>query len=93
MQEHAVFWQSRFSHNSSRPTANLHSCDSRLLYLPLYAPNLNPIEEFFNELEAYIKKAWPSSEENPDQVSHAFLRQYVHDVGAKQQSAKSPFDI
>ena len=29
----------------------------KLLYLPLYSPDFNPIEEFFTELKAYIKKA------------------------------------
>lgn len=29
----------------------------RLLYLPPYSRNSNPIEEFFAELNAYIKKA------------------------------------
>jgi transposase len=28
----------------------------KLLYLPLYSPDLNPIEEFFIELKAFIKK-------------------------------------
>jgi transposase len=29
-----------------------------LVYLPLYSPDLNPIEEFFAELKAFIKKHW-----------------------------------
>lgn len=29
----------------------------KLLYLPPYSPDFNPIEEFFAELKAYIKKA------------------------------------
>jgi transposase len=27
-----------------------------LIYLPLYSPHLNPIEEFFAELKAFIKR-------------------------------------
>jgi transposase len=30
----------------------------KLLYLPPYSPDFNPIEEFFAELKAYIKKSW-----------------------------------
>ena len=63
----------------------------RLLYLPPYSPDFNPIKEFFAKLKAYIKKAWPSFEENPDWGFHTFLRRCVHDVGAKQQSAKGHF--
>jgi transposase len=29
-----------------------------LIYLPPYSPDLNPIEEFFAELKAFIKKHW-----------------------------------
>jgi len=28
----------------------------KLVYLPPYSPDLNPIEEFFSELKAFIKK-------------------------------------
>jgi transposase len=34
-------------------------CDKagvKLVYLPSYSPDLNPIEEFFAELKAFIKK-------------------------------------
>jgi transposase len=34
----------------------------KLLYLPPYSPDFNPIEEFFAELKAYIKKTWPAYE-------------------------------
>ncbi len=29
-----------------------------LLYLPLYSPNLNLIEEMFRELKTYIRQVW-----------------------------------
>jgi transposase len=38
----------------------------KLLYLPPYLPDFNPIEEFFAKLKAYIKKTWPAYEEDPD---------------------------
>jgi transposase len=37
----------------------------RLLYLPPYSPDLNPIEEFFAELKAFIKKQWHEYEDKP----------------------------
>jgi transposase len=30
----------------------------KLVYLPPYSPDLNPIEEFFAKLKAFIKKNW-----------------------------------
>jgi len=30
----------------------------KLLYLPPYSPDLNPIEEFFAKLKAFIKRNW-----------------------------------
>ena len=50
-----------------------------------------PLRNFFAELKAYIKKAWPIFERNPDQGFHVFLRRCVHEVGAKQQSAEGHF--
>jgi len=30
----------------------------KLVYLPIYLPNLNPIKEFFRELKAFIWREW-----------------------------------
>jgi len=38
----------------------------KLLYLSPYSPDLNPIEEFFAELKAFIRRNWQTYEENPD---------------------------
>jgi transposase len=45
----------------------------KLVYLPPYSPDLNPIEEFFSELKAFIKKNWQAFEDNPDQGFGPFL--------------------
>ncbi len=37
------------------------------MYLSLYLLDLNPIEEFFVELKAFIKRSWHYYEENPEQ--------------------------
>jgi transposase len=34
-----------------------------LIYLPPYSPYLNPIEEFFAELKAFIKRDWQNYED------------------------------
>jgi hypothetical protein len=63
----------------------------KLLYLPPYSPDFNPIKEYFAELKGYIKKVWPLFERNPDQGFRAFLRECVYDVGAKRESAEGHF--
>ncbi|KAJ5703719.1 hypothetical protein N7493_010857 [Penicillium malachiteum] len=59
----------------------------KLVYLPPYSPDLNPIEEFFAELKAFIRRNWQSYAENPDQGFDYFLHWCVDKVGAKTQSA------
>jgi transposase len=38
----------------------------KLVFLPPYSSDLNPIEEFFSELKAFIKKHWYEYEDNPN---------------------------
>jgi transposase len=52
-------------HHSDRIKTLCADAGVKLLYLPPYSPDFNPIEEFFAELKAYIKKAWSVYEENP----------------------------
>ena len=63
----------------------------KLLYLPPYSPDLNPIEEFFAELKALIKKDWFVYEDNLFAGFHVFLEWCVDVVGAKESSAKGHF--
>lgn len=34
----------------------------KVLYLPPYSPDLNPIEEFFAELKAFVRRNWQNHE-------------------------------
>lgn len=63
----------------------------KLVYLPPYSPDLNPIEEFFAELKAFIRRNWHSYEENPGQGFDSFLAWCVDKVGAIGKSAKGHF--
>jgi transposase len=45
----------------------------KLVYLPLYSPDFNPIEEFFAKLKAFIKRNWGIYEENLQQGFDTFL--------------------
>ena len=51
-------------------------CDDagvKLVYLPPYSPDLNPIEELFAELKAFIKRNWNSYADNPEQDFTSYL--------------------
>lgn len=63
----------------------------KLVYLLPYSPDLNPIEEFFTKLKAFIRRNWHSYEENPDQGFDSFLEWCVDKVGARGKSARGHF--
>ena len=63
----------------------------QLIFLPPYSPDLNPIEDFFAELKAFIRQNWQSYEDNPSQGFGFFLQWCVDVVGAKKQSAEGHF--
>ncbi|CZS75051.1 unnamed protein product [Fusarium graminearum] len=48
-----------------------------LLYLPLYSPDFNPIEEYFAELKNFIKKPGPELSELFKKDYQAFLQACV----------------
>ena len=41
-------------HHSERMQALFDTFGVKLIYLPMYSPDLNPIKEFFGELKAFI---------------------------------------
>jgi transposase len=59
----------------------------KLVYLPPYSPDLNPIEEFFAELKKFIKRNWSIYEESEEQDFAAFLEWCVDIVRGKESSA------
>jgi transposase len=52
-------------HHTKRIEQICHDAGVKLVYLPPYSPDFNPIEEFFAELKAFIKRNWHIYEENP----------------------------
>lgn len=62
-----------------------------LLYLPPYSPDLNPIQEFFAELKAFIKRQWHEYEHDPDQDFTMFLEWCIGVVGGRKHSAEGHF--
>lgn len=70
-------------HHSERMTQMCVDAGVNLVYLPLYSPDLNRIEELFAELIAFIKRNWSYYEEGPDQGFDTFLGWCIDVVGAK----------
>lgn len=60
-------------HHSDRIKQMCSDAGVKLLYLPPYSPDLNPIEEFFAELKAFIKRSFQLYLDNPDQGFARFL--------------------
>jgi transposase len=61
-------------------------CDDKgvkLMYLPPYSPDLNPIEEFFAKLKAFIRRHWDLYEINPEQGFDSFLEWCVDNLAGK----------
>jgi transposase len=63
----------------------------KLVHLPPYSPDLNPIEELFAELKAFIRRNWKFFEENPEQGFDNFLEWCIDVVGARNKSAEGHF--
>jgi transposase len=78
-------------HHTGRVEQLCSEAGVKLLYLPPYSPDLNPIEEFFAELKAFIKRNWSVFEQEPEQGFDTFLEWCVDVVGGKQASARGHF--
>jgi len=59
------------SHKSKAVRRAIRSTGARLLFLPKYSPDLNPIEQFFAKLKHWLRKA---AGRTLDAVSHEIAR-------------------
>jgi transposase len=78
-------------HHSDRIKQMCLDAGVKLMYLPPYSPDLNPIEEFFAELKGFVKKYWQEYEDNPRQDFGLFLEWCIAAVGGRKQSAEAHF--
>ena len=78
-------------HHSDRIEEMCIEAGVKLVYLPPYSPDLNPIEEFFSELKAYIRRNFVRYEEDPEQGFQTFLERCIEVVGSRKQSALGHF--
>ena len=66
----------------------------KLIYLPIYLPNLNPIKEFFRKLKAFIQREQSSQVEYPKSFNYsfkAFLLQSIDKVSSKSKNVRGHF--
>lgn len=61
----------------------------KVIFLPPYSPDLNPIEEFFSRLKARVRRKMRTM--NPDEDFGEFLETCVNEVGLDVTSAKGHF--
>ncbi|KAK1841729.1 hypothetical protein CCHR01_15632 [Colletotrichum chrysophilum] len=78
-------------HHSQRLEQMCQEAGVKLIYLPPYSPDFNPIEEFFAELKLFIKRVWVEYEDLPEQDFGAFLEWCVDIVGGRKSSAEGHF--
>jgi transposase len=78
-------------HHSERISQMCADAGVKLVYLPPYSPDLNPIEEFFAELKGFIKRNWSYYAEYPTQGFSTFLEWCINQVGAREESARGHF--
>jgi transposase len=78
-------------HHSERIQQICDEAGVKLVYLPPYSPKLNPIEEFFAELKAFIRRNWQNFKQDPEQGFDVFLKWCIDVVGARERSAKGHF--
>ena len=78
-------------HHSERIERMCAEAGVKLLYLSPYSPDFNPIEEFFAELKAFMKKKWNVYVESMDQGFKSFIEWSVDAVGLREDSAKGHF--
>lgn len=80
-------------HHTERIEQMCANAGVKLVYLPPYSPDLNPIEEFFAELKKFIKRNWNTYKDSEEQDFAAFLEWCVDIVGGRQSSAKGHFRL
>ena len=62
-----------------------------LVYASPYSPDLNPIEEFFAELKAFVKKEWCVWEQDQAMGFAEYLEWCLTTVGSRASSAEGHF--
>jgi len=75
-------------HHTDRIRELCSNAGVKLLYLPPYSSDLNPIEEFFAELKAFVRRNW---QKHAGQDFKGFLEWSLDVVGGRGESAEGHF--
>ena len=78
-------------HYSDRIKQLCTTAGVRLIYLPPYSPDLNPIEEHFGELKAFMRHEWKIFVRSGGQDFEEFLKLVISIVGKRIKSARGHF--
>jgi transposase len=78
-------------HRSERVKTMCDEAGVKLVFLPPYSPDPNPIEEFFSDLKRFIKKNWHEYESNPTQDFCTFLEWCIRVAGGSEANARGHF--
>jgi transposase len=78
-------------HHSKRISRMYADARVKLVYLPPYSPDLNPIEEFFAKLKGFIRRNWSYYVDDPNREFGSFLERCINQVGAREDSARGHF--
>ncbi|MGI4852149.1 MAG: IS630 family transposase [Janthinobacterium lividum] len=80
-------------HHSERITELFEEAGVVLVYLPPYSPDYNPIEEFFAQLKACIRKHWCMWEAGDfGEVFEEFLAWCIRLTGSNDAAARGHFE-
>ncbi|KJZ70589.1 hypothetical protein HIM_10018 [Hirsutella minnesotensis 3608] len=86
-----LVWDNASWHLTERTKQMCAEAGVQIIPLPPYSPRFNPIEEFFAELKAYIKKHWYEHLFLIRRDFRAFLKICVEIVGSRGESARGHF--
>ena len=78
-------------HHADKVKTMCRDTGVKVIYLPLYSPDLNSIEEFFAELKARIKRQWAAYNGITNRDFCAFLEWCMAMVGRNRDSAEGHF--
>ena len=78
-------------HHSEKIRRMCAEAGVKLVYLPPYSPDFNPIEEFFSVLKKFIKKTWRRNKDFATADFKSYLEWCVERVGSRAALAEAHF--
>jgi transposase len=86
-----LIWDNATIHNAAKVKQLCKDAGVRLVFLPPYSPDLNPIEEHFNDLKAFIRYGGKIFMRDGQQTFEEFLRSAIVIVGKRSKTARGHF--